>query len=134
MAESADPTTHASAFERIGAEVGLRAIIGEFIDRVFDDIMIGYLFRDADRSRVKEMEFQHACEFLGGPCRYQGRPLRQAHARHRILGGHFARRLQILRQVLTLHGVPEDIREAWVAHNAALRDQVTEQDLGDCRD
>jgi hemoglobin len=123
-----------SAYERIGAEPGVRRIIDEFVDRIFDDIMIGFFFRDANRDRIKELEFQHACEFLGGPQRYRGRPLREAHARHPIMGGHFGRRLQILRQVLAKHGVPGEIAQAWVDHNLALQGEVTQQALGECID
>jgi hypothetical protein len=50
------------------------------------------------------------------------------------MGGHFARRLQLLRNVFAAHGVPEDIREAWLAHNTSLVDQITENALGECRD
>jgi hemoglobin len=120
-------------YERMGGEPALRAVIDDFIDRAFEDIMIGYLFRGADRARIKELEFQHASEFLGGPHEYEGRSLRAAHARHRIMGGQFARRLQLLRQVFAAHSVPEDVQAAFLAHNEALRDQITAQELGTCR-
>jgi len=120
-------------YERMGGEPALRAVIDDFVDRVFDDIMIGYLFVHADRARIKELEFQHASEFLGGPHEYEGRPLRAAHARHRIMGGQFARRLQLLRQAFAAHSVPEDGQAAFLAHNEALRDQITAQELGTCR-
>jgi hemoglobin len=113
-----------SAFERIGREPGLRAIIDDFIDRVFDDVLIGFFFRNASKDRVKKFEYQHASEFLGGPDVYAGRPLRALHENHPIMGGHFSRRLTILRQVLAAHGVPEDIAAAWLEHNAALRGEV----------
>ena len=114
-----------TAYERVGGEAGLRAIIDDFVDRVFDDIMIGFFFRDASKARVKTFEFQHACEFLAGPGSYRGRPLRDVHARLPIMRGHFGRRLQILRQVLAAHEVPADIVAAWVDHNEALRSEVT---------
>ena len=120
-------------YERMGGEPALRAVINDFVDRVFDDMMIGYLFVNADRARVKELEFQHASEFLGGPHEYEGRSLRAAHARHRIMGGQFARRLQLLRNVFAAHSVPEDVQAAFLAHNEALRDQITAQELGTCR-
>lgn len=128
------PTSAASLFERMGGEPALRALIDDFVERMFDDIMIGFLFVKADKDRIKTFEYQHASEFLGGPDRYAGRSLRQAHAPHPIMGGHFARRLQILRQVFEAHHVPAEVREAWLAHNTALRDQITQQDLGECRD
>jgi hemoglobin len=123
-----------SMYERMGGEPALRAVVDDFVDRMWDDIMIGFFFQAADKQRIKELEFQHASAFLGGPHRYSGRPLRRAHAAHPIMGGHFARRLQLLRQVFATHGVPEDIREAWLAHNTSLADQITDNQLGECRD
>jgi hemoglobin len=114
-----------SDYERIGGEPALRAIIDDFVDRTFDDLMIGFFFRKASKARVKEFEFQHASEFLGGPVAYAGRALRSVHAHHPIMAGHFSRRLQLLRQVLAAHGVPPEIAAAWVDHNASLRDEVT---------
>lgn len=121
-----------SAFDRIGA-AELRAIIDDFVDRMFDDLMIGFFFRRASRERIKEMEYQHAAEHLGGPVSYGGRPLREAHAPHRIMGGHFARRSKILSDVLVAHGVPEDIRAEWLAHVESLRHQVTSDRGSECR-
>ncbi len=123
----------ASAFDRIGGEPALRAIIDEFVDRMFDDVMIGFFFRRASRERIKEMEYQHAAEHLGGPVRYGGRPLREAHAPHRIMGGQFARRAKILSDVLGAHGVPEDVREEWLAHVESLRDDITGDPGSQCR-
>lgn len=121
-----------TAFERIGGEEKLRAIIDDFVDRVFDDIMIGFFFRRASRERIKEMEYQHAAEHLGGPVTYGGRPLRKAHAPHRIMGGQFERRKKILSDVLLEHGVPDDIRQAWLAHTESLRGEITGDSGSEC--
>jgi hemoglobin len=124
----------ASMFERIGGEAALRAIVDDFVDRIMDDMMIGFFFRDVDRARLKLLEYQHAAEHLGGPVRYEGRPLRQAHAKHRIMGGQFARRKELLRKTLVAHEVPDDIASAWLAHVESLREQVTAEPDGQCND
>ena len=49
-----------SDFERLGGEPVLRRVIDTFVDRCFDDMMIGFHFRAADRERVKRFEYQHA--------------------------------------------------------------------------
>jgi hemoglobin len=121
-------------YERMGGEPALRAIIDEFVDRVFEDIMIGFFFRDVDRRRIKELEFQHAAEFLGAPVRYRGRPLDVAHASHRIMGGQFARRKELLRQTLVAHAVAPDIVDALIAHTESLRATVTTDPGGQCTD
>jgi hemoglobin len=118
-------------FDQLGGEQELRAIVDTFIDRVFADRMIGFFFRHADRLRIKNMEYQLAAEFLGAPVAYQGRPLDQVHAKHPIMGGHFARRRQILKDTLDLYRGPEAVKEAWLAHTDALRPLITpEKDSG----
>jgi truncated hemoglobin YjbI len=122
-----------TSFERIGGEPALRAIIHDFVERIFGDLMIGFFFRRASKERIEEMEFQHAAEHLGGPVRYEGRPISEAHAAHKIFGGHFERRKKILSDVLVAHGVPDDIREAWLAHVESLRAHVTKDQGSECR-
>lgn len=121
-----------SLFEELGGEEPLRRIIDAFIDRVFADRMIGFFFRDADRQRIKELEYQLTAKFLGADVEYRGRPLDQAHARHPIMGGQFMRRLQILRETLEEFGVPPRVREAWLAHNESLRPLITRDSGSDC--
>lgn len=119
---------------RLGGETRLRAIIDDFIERVFADIMIGFFFVNADKARIQRFEFEHARALLGGSEPYTGRPLRQAHAAHPIRGGHFMRRMQILRQVLAAHGVPAEIQAAWLEHDLRLSDQITSDSEGQCID
>jgi hemoglobin len=123
-----------SLYEQLGGESTLRAVIDDFVDRVFDDLMIGFFFASADKARIKQFEFQHASALLGGPAVYAGRPLRQAHAAHPIRGGHFARRMQILRQVLAAHGVPPEVQQRWIEHDMALAGQITGDGVGECND
>ena len=64
-----------SNFEELGGEPKLRAIVDDFVDRCFDDMMIGFLFQRADRDRIKRFEYEHAAEHLGADVQYGGRPL-----------------------------------------------------------
>jgi hemoglobin len=121
-----------SLFEKLGSESGLRAIVNAFIDRVFEDRMIGFFFRNADRARIKEMEYQLTASFLGADIKYTGRPLGKAHVNHPIMGGHFARRRQILKETLEAYQVPEEIQAAWLQHTDSLRALITPETGSDC--
>lgn len=127
-----DQTAAPSYFDQLGGEMALKAIIDQFIDRVFQDPMIGFFFRNADCRRLKELEYQLAAHFLGAPIEYQGRPLDQVHAKHPIMGGHFARRKQILKETLESHAVPESIKAAWLQHTEDLRALITAQAGSEC--
>jgi hemoglobin len=119
-------------FERLGGEVKLRAVIDTFVDRVFADRMIGFFFRNADKARIKEMEYQLAAGFFGAPVEYHGRPLDQVHAKHPIMGGHFARRRQILQETIEAHGMPDEIKKLWLDHTDALRRLITPESDSGC--
>jgi hemoglobin len=119
-------------FEQLGGEQELRTIVDTFIDRIFDDRMIGFFFRNADKQRIKDLEYQLTAHFFGAEVEYQGRPLDQVHAKHPIMGGHFARRRQILKDTLDLYHVPEPIKEAWLTHTDALRPLITPQKDSEC--
>lgn len=121
-----------SMFEELGGEPALRAIIDRFVDRVFADVMIGFFFRNARRERIKQKEYEHAAEHLGAGIPYTGRPLDEAHRAHPIMGGQFSRRLIILKETLEACGVPEHIKQHWLAHTESLRPLVTADQGGDC--
>jgi hemoglobin len=121
-------------FDRIGADQ-LRAVLAEFYRRVFDDVMIGFMFRGKDRQHLIDREYELTAALLGAPgVTYRGRPMRVAHAQHTIFGGQFERRLQILRETLRDHGVDPEVQRAWIDHQLALRDQITRDRGSECDD
>ena len=113
-----------SDYEQLGGETGLRAIIDDFVHRVFDDVMIGFLFKGKSLSRLREMEFLLASQQLGGPHRYSGRDIADVHAPLPIMGGHFKRRRKILADTLRDHGAQEAVITRWIAHVDALEDAI----------
>jgi len=122
-----------SLFEQLGGEPELRAIVDDFIDRCFDDVMIGFLFARAERQRIKRFEYEHAAKNLGAAIEYGGRPLDEAHRPHRIFGGQFDRRRQILLETLRDHGAPDEVVEAWLAHQDSLRSMITRDADSNCQ-
>jgi hemoglobin len=121
-------------FARIG-EAKLRAVLADFYDRVFADVMIGFMFAGKDRAHLVEREYELTAKLLGAPgVAYRGLPMRTAHARHTIFGGQFERRLQILKETLEDHGVDPEVRRVWLEHTLALRPQITHDRGSECED
>jgi hemoglobin len=119
-------------FDAIGAEP-LRAVIAEFYERVFRDVMIGFMFQGKDKRHLIDREWELVAALLGAPgVTYTGRPMRTAHAQHTIFGGHFERRLQILREVMAEQGVDPEVQRAWIDHTQALRGQITRDRGSEC--
>jgi hemoglobin len=115
-----------SAFERAGGEPVVRAVVERFVDRVWDDPIIGFFFAGKDRARVKLHEYEHAATVLGGGSAYTGRPIAPLHRALKINAGQFRRRLAILRQELERAGVPQDVIDVWLAAQRAMEQQITD--------
>ena len=120
-------------FAKIG-ETKLREVLTDFYARVFSDVMIGFMFQGKNRQHLIDREYEFTANLLGGGVKYTGRPMRTAHAQHTIFGGHFERRLQILRETLRDHAVDPDVQQVWIDHTLALRDQITRDKGSECKD
>jgi len=121
-----------SLCERAGGRAGIRAVLADFYDHVFDDLMIGYLFRDADKARLIEKECELTLAALGEDVPYSGRPIDLVHRPLPIMGGHFMRRRKLLADAIDRAGLPPDVRAAWLAHTDRLRPLVTPDRRGEC--
>ena len=128
------PRVTAPLWELAGGPAALRAVLRDFYDVVFADLMIGFLFKGADRTRLVERELELTMRALGADVPYTGRPLREVHAAHPIFGGQFMRRRKLLADAIEQHGLPAPVRDAWLAHTDALRDQITRDRPDECDD
>lgn len=115
-----------SFFEEAGGEPVVRAIIDRFVDRVFDDMIIGFFFVGKDRAAVKQHEYEHAAAVLGAPVPYTGRPIARLHRPLKINGGQFRRRLALLRQEIERAGVSAAIAAVWLGAQEAMQRQITD--------
>ncbi|MBK9072334.1 MAG: group 1 truncated hemoglobin [Myxococcales bacterium] len=122
-----DPTL----FAQIG-HARLREVLEAFYDRVFVDDMIGFLFVGKDRATLVQREWEFTARLLGADLAYSGRSIPEAHRASPIMGGHFDRRMQLLREVLQAYAVPATVQAAWLGHSEAMRHLVTRDASGSC--
>ncbi len=111
-------------YEEVGGEAKVRAVLTSLYDRLFNDPMVGFLFQGKNKAHIVEQQVAFTCSFLGGPQRYEGKPLPEAHASLPLLPGHFDRRHHLLAQALELHNIPEGVRLAWLRIDEGLRASV----------
>ena len=112
-----------TAYDAIG-EAGVRAVLQALYDRLFVDPIVGFLFEGKDKQHIVEQQLAFTCAFLGGPQRYEGKPLPEAHAALPLLAGHFDRRHHLLRQILEEQRVPDEVVRAWLRIDEGLRTSV----------
>ncbi len=111
--------------EELGGEDAARTLVRDFYDRLFDDIIIGFLFAKSDKEALVESQLEWIQTNLGDRSgNYAGPSIRNAHAHLPITTGMFDRRHQILAEVLAEHDAPSHVVEAWLALDIKLRDNV----------
>jgi hemoglobin len=111
-------------YEAIGGEAKVQAILQSLYDKLFVDPIVGFLFEGKDKAHIVEQQLAFTCHFLGGPQKYEGRPLPEVHAALPLLPGHFDRRHFLLKQVLDEQAVPEQVKRVWLRIDESLRPSV----------
>ncbi|HEY3820417.1 MAG TPA: group 1 truncated hemoglobin [Polyangiaceae bacterium] len=112
-----------TSYELLG-EAKIRAILQALYDQLFVDVIVGFLFEGKDKAHIVEQQVLLTCSFLGGPQRYTGKPLPEAHAALPLLPGHFDRRHHLLATILEQYGVPDEVRQTWLRIDQSLRPSV----------
>jgi hemoglobin len=111
-------------YEQIGGEAAVRAVLQTLYDQLFVDPIVGFLFAGKNKAHLIDLQLLFTCRFLGGPQRYTGKPLPEAHAGLPLLPGHFDRRHHLLKQALQKHAVPAEVQQAWLGIDESLRGSV----------
>jgi hemoglobin len=78
-----------SLYERLGAKPAITAVVDDFIGNVAGDGRINKRFANANIPRLKGMLVDQICEAAGGPCKYAGQSMKDAHTGMKITDAEF---------------------------------------------
>lgn len=68
-----------SLYVRLGGKAAITAVVDEFVARVAADERINKFFAHTDIPKLKMNLVNQICEASGGPCKYTGRTMKEAH-------------------------------------------------------
>jgi truncated hemoglobin YjbI len=106
----------------IGSPDNLRVILDDFYAQASKDAMIGYFFLGKDLNHIASQQTAFLLKAMGESAEYTGKgPAQAHHDLPKIRTGHFNRRLQILKQVLMAHGLPNSSIEIWIEFEESFR-------------
>jgi hemoglobin len=121
------PTGPSSLYQRIRHADGLRRLVDKLYPRVLADPSLLFYFKHLDDEHLKGLRW-HMLTLLavvtGGPSKYQGRDLHDAHAHLHITGDAFDRVLWHLEATLRELEVDRNDQQAIVAAVQARRGEV----------
>lgn len=76
-------------YDRLGGTPAITAVVDDFIGNVAGDTRINKRFATADIPRLKTMLVNQICEASGGPCKYTGASMKDAHKGMKITDAEF---------------------------------------------
>ena len=68
-----------SLYDRLGGKAAITAVVDEFVARVAADARINKFFASTAIPNLKMHLVNQICEASGGPCKYTGRTMKEAH-------------------------------------------------------
>ena len=104
--ESGGTMAQPSLYERLGGKPAITAVVDDFIGNVAADTRINQRFAAANVPRLKTRLVDQICEASGGPCKYTGQNMRDAHTGMKITDAEFGALVEDLVKSLDKLKVP----------------------------
>jgi hemoglobin len=117
----------AALYFRLGGMTAIRTVVDTFHTRIMSDARINALFRGVDDVNLKRLLSEQICEAAGGPCRYSGRPMPEAHRGLAITDAQFDALVSDLTAALDANHVADREKNELLGILGPLRSQIVGQ-------
>jgi len=114
-------------YDRLGGQTGITAVVDAFVARVAADDRINSYFEDKDLPKLKERLVEQICQASGGPCKYNGRSMKETHKGMGITGDHFDALVADLGATLDRFRVTTRDRDELLSLLAPMRGDIVEK-------
>jgi hemoglobin len=116
----------ASLFDRLGGRTAITAVVADFRKRVEQDSRINAKFARTDLPRLEAMLVDQVSEATGGPFRYTGRDMREAHQGMGVTTGEFNALVEDLVATLNGFAVPKAEQDDLLGILGPLKTEIVE--------
>jgi hemoglobin len=114
-------------YERLGGKPAITAVVDDFVGNVAADARINGRFAKTDIPHLKAMLVDQICEATGGPCKYTGLSMPEAHRGMKINDGEFTALVEDLVKTLDKFKVPAREKNELLSALGALKPQIVGQ-------
>lgn len=115
-----------SLYQRLGGRQAIVLVVNDFVGSVARDKRINRFFANTDIARLKRLLVQQICAASGGPCKYEGRSMREAHRGLNIRNGDFNALVEDLVISLNKFGVAQREQRELLGILGPLRGDVVQ--------
>jgi hemoglobin len=117
-------TAAKSLFDRLGGMPAITAVADEFVNRTTADPRIMQRFFNTDAANLKRLLAEFVCLATGGPCKYTGRDMTEAHAGMDLVDDEFNALVENLKGALDKFKVPAKEQGELLAAIGPLKPQI----------
>jgi hemoglobin len=118
------PPPQRSLYERLGEKPAIEAVVNDFVGNVAADPRINAFFVHTDIARLKTLLVEQICQATGGPCKYTGRSMKEAHADMAIQESHFNALVEDLAKSLDKFNVPAKEKNELLTALASMKGDI----------
>ena len=110
-----------------GGQDGIRRIVDRFVEINFADPVIGEIFANHDRVRLRRTLFEQFCYILNAGCAYTGRDMASAHKDMGLQKADMNRLVETLQQAMAAEGVGFQAQNRFLSKLAPMRRDVLQK-------
>ena len=111
-------------YDRLGGKPAITAVVDDFIGNVAGDARINRRFANANIPRLKTMLVDQICEASGGPCKYAGASMLDAHRGMNISDAEFTALVEDLIKSLDKFKVPATEKNELLTALGGMKPQI----------
>jgi hemoglobin len=116
-----------SLYKRLGGKAAIVAVVDDFVGNVAADARINAFFANANIPRLKQRLVEQICVGTGGPCKYRGKNMKEAHKGMGVGGKDFDALVEDLAKSLNKFKVPEKEQGELVAILGPMKTDIVEK-------
>jgi hemoglobin len=114
-------------YDRIGRMDAIKGIVKDFVEEQLKKGTLAARFTNVDSAQLEDNLSRQLCELSGGPCKYTGRAMREAHASMAITEADFTAFVAAFEQSLVKFKVePQEQKELLALYRKQHDDIVTQ--------
>lgn len=95
-----------SLYRAFGDKPGIAGLMDDFVGRLKGDARTAAFFKDTKRAALAEQLTDQLCKLAGGPCVYNGAPMRESHRDLAIGRADFNALVEVLQDAMDARGIP----------------------------
>lgn len=114
-------------FRELGGLPAITAVVDLALAKIDSDLRINLFFEKTDHADLRQLVIDQLCEATGGPCKYAGRSMEEAHSGLRLTDQDFSAFVEDLVAAMTELNVPKASQDKLLAVLLPMKPQVVGQ-------